>query len=249
MTDETATTEGQIAEDPQDKDDAAIQQLFVQLQTYEVIEAQARKDREKAEQALSDARSCVKAAAGEAVLTAYKLGHYLERKKVKLKKAKVDWASYLERMGIGQRSASDYMRLASNFSSAANLGASIRESLDMIPNKGKPRGRNVLNPDQREAVQKIKMVEAKVREGDFTITDAADGALQIRPFIEPEKAEHYIEQTIKMADEDEPLPDTMEACHEKIRELRRKLNEVANAMHVFNMEVQDYSAELAKRKK
>ena len=60
-----------------------------------------------------------------------------ERKKGRL--AHGEWETWREKSGIGERSARDYMRLATQIGSAADLGVSIRETLKSPPPpKGKP---------------------------------------------------------------------------------------------------------------
>ena len=66
-----------------------------------------------------------------AVGAAWKLGGCLNEKKRRLSHGK--WDSWREESGIEERSAQDYMRLATQIRSAADLKQSIRETLKSLP--------------------------------------------------------------------------------------------------------------------
>lgn len=84
--------------------------------------------------ALADRQKHLEAVAGcekSAVISAWRLGGRLLEKKKRLPHG--GWLPWLESAGIGERSAQDYMRLATKIRSAADLGPSIRETLRALP--------------------------------------------------------------------------------------------------------------------
>ena len=84
--------------------------------------------------ALTDRKKHLEAVAGcekSAVISAWRLGGRLLEKKKRLPHG--GWLPYLASAGIGERSAQDYMRLATQIRSAADLGPSIRETLRALP--------------------------------------------------------------------------------------------------------------------
>ena len=84
--------------------------------------------------ALADRQKHLEAAAGcekSAVLTAWQLGGRLREKKKRLSHGA--WLPWLKAAGIGERSARDYLRLAREIGSAADLRASVRETLASLP--------------------------------------------------------------------------------------------------------------------
>ena len=85
----------------------------------------------------------------DAVLLAWRLGNCLLEKKRRLPHGHfTDWClAFSARTGVSGRSASDYMRLAAHFRSAANLRPSIRESLRMVRSESREAKRDPMAPD------------------------------------------------------------------------------------------------------
>ena len=74
----------------------------------------------------------VKKCEKSAVLSSWRLGHFLIEKKGRLEHGR--WLPWLESTGgISSSSAADYMRLAREISSAGNLKSSIRATLRALP--------------------------------------------------------------------------------------------------------------------
>ena len=100
------------------------------------IDDQAR----KIDRALAERREALDAVADceqRAVLAAWQLGKCLVEKKRRLPHGHfTDWSqAFAARTGVSGRSLRDYMKLARNFGSAANLHPSIRKSLRSIPSE------------------------------------------------------------------------------------------------------------------
>ena len=86
------------------------------------------------ERALADrdrALEMVEKCEKSAVLSAWRLGHFLIERKGRLEHGA--WLPWLNSSGISSSSAADYMRLARQISSAGNLGSSIRATLRALP--------------------------------------------------------------------------------------------------------------------
>ena len=84
--------------------------------------------------ALRDRERHLEAVAGcekSAVLTAWRLGGRLLERKKRLPHG--EWLPWLRSVEIPERSARDYMRLATQIGSAADLGPSIRATLRALP--------------------------------------------------------------------------------------------------------------------
>ena len=88
----------------------------------------------KINSALTDrdrAQETVESCEQSAVLSAWRLGKCLIEKKSRL--AHGEWLPWLNQSGISQSSASDYMRLGKQITSAGSLKASIRATLMALP--------------------------------------------------------------------------------------------------------------------
>ena len=88
--------------------------------------------------ALRDRERALEAVAGcekSAVISAFRLGGRLQEKKLRLNHG--EWRPYLEQIGLGERTASSYIRLARQIGSASDLGSSIRATLAALPKRPK----------------------------------------------------------------------------------------------------------------
>ena len=142
-----------------------------------------------------------------AVIKAWKLGKLLqERKEATPHK---EWLPYLESLGIQERSAQKYMRIGNEIRTESDLGKSLNATLQKLGPARSP-----ARPDQVTIEGKAEPSEQAKRqkEGARILSQSNRKALELD------------EQPVE---EDDTLPDTIEACHAMIRELRAKLAELA----------------------
>ena len=105
----------------------------------------ALRDRERT---LQMVKKCEKSA----VLSAWRLGHFLIEKKDRLDHGL--WLPWLESTCISSSSAADYMRLAHEISSAGNLKSSIRATLRALPSPSTtPKSKSVIEPAEPAPVE------------------------------------------------------------------------------------------------
>ena len=140
------------------------------------------------ESALADryrAFAMVKKCEKSAVLSAWRLGQFLTEKKRRLTHGA--WLPWLDSCGrVSSSSAADYMRLARQISSAANLGPSIRATLRALPSpptppKSKPAPAVVepepVEPTEPDSVAVIEKLEAELYDAQERVAimeEAAD---------------------------------------------------------------------------
>ena len=114
------------------------------------------------ESAIADryrALEMVKKCEKSAVLSAWRLGHFLIEKKGRLEHGR--WLPWLESTGgISSSSAADFMRLSREISSAGNLKSSIRATLRALPS---PKSKPAPEPESADASAKtIKGLESEL---------------------------------------------------------------------------------------
>ena len=234
MNEETATTE-QTEQGPEVRRlDNQIQQLCKQVTESE----QKGKDQQDK---LRDLERQYKAVGNELgkierrrVKTAFELGRALiERKEMH---GHGPWGAYVKRLPISQSSATDYMRIAREIDSAANLKDSIRATLDLI--KMRKDWERQKQSREQQAKRDREGVEARARvnreafpEAAAAIEDAVrSGKPVVFPVVTPARLREYAEHTVEMNSEDDPLPETVAECHEMILDLRREKNDLATAL-------------------
>ena len=167
-----------------------------------------------------------------AVLSAWQLGQSLIEKKGRL--AHGEWLPWLASSGISSSSASNYVRMAQQISSAGNLKSSIRATLELLPVRtAKPKSAPKLVAVKifKPTTGAPKKVNIKVTAPDLGIEPGAEtiSALEKELYGEREKVADLEERNAIMTETADPeaqkTADTINNQRQLIKTLKASVSE------------------------
>ena len=181
-------------------------------------------DRDRAVKTISKCEKC-------AVISAWRLGHFLIEKKRRL--AHGSWIGWLDSCGISPSSASDYTRIARQIASAGNLGSSIRETLRTLPAPATAKPKTIAVKIVEPATAKPKTIAVKIVEPAPVWPTERDSAAMIEG----------LEQ--ELYDARERLGIVEEAVDPKSRKAIDKLNNQAELIKTLKASVAEWQSKHA----